>query len=73
MTTVVDSLGVVDGTEEIVVAKGFEVDVVEGARVETCTLVVRTGAGSSVVSTQYDLPTTMFPQSAVMEGFYALC
>lgn len=31
------------------------------------------GAGSSVTSTQYDLPTTRFPQAVSTEGFYILC
>ena len=71
-TTVTDLLGAVDRTEESVVTTDFEVDGVEGARVGACTLVVETGAGSKMASTQYEFPTTMFPHSAVIEGFYAL-
>lgn len=71
--TVVGLLGVVDGIEDKVVTAGFEVDETEGARVEACPVVVEPGAGSEMASTQYDFPTTKFPQSAVMEGFYKRC
>jgi hypothetical protein len=33
-------------------------------------LEVGTGSGSPKASTQYDLPVSKLPQSAVMEGFY---
>lgn len=75
----VDLLEVVDVVEEVETTAGFEVVEVVGVNigkivdvgeiVDICAVVAGAGAGSFMVSTQYDFPTTRLPQSAVMEGF----
>jgi hypothetical protein len=66
---------------EVVVTTGLELEEVVDLEVvkvinvevlDVCAVVEGAGAGSFTASTQYDFPTTRFPQSAMIDGFCSL-